>query len=127
MVATLDDTKRNAIAAKLADMKLIQQLLIENEQLFLRETTDGEVADNIRRMLDDDNKNQGILETVIVQYGIHGQPDRTVQDLVQQVRQWMQGNQLSFYEKVFQHELLKHQQVMNGLTIHKAAQKLVQM
>ncbi|HLO84498.1 MAG TPA: hemerythrin domain-containing protein [Nostocaceae cyanobacterium] len=124
MVATLDDTKRNAIAAKLADMKLIQQLLIENEQLFLRETTDGEVADNIRRMLDDDNKNQGILETVIVQYGIHGQPERTVQDLVQQVRQLMQGSELSFYEKVFQHELLKHQQVMNGLTIHKAAQRV---
>lgn len=30
MVTTLDDTKRNAIAMKLADMKLIQQLLIEN-------------------------------------------------------------------------------------------------
>jgi hemerythrin superfamily protein len=122
MVVTLDDTKRNAIAAKLADMKLIQQLLIENEQLFLRETTEGEVADNIRRMLDDDHKNQGILDTVIVQYGIQNQPDRTVQNLVEQVRQWMQGTELSFYEKVFQHELLKHQQVMNGLTIHKAAQ-----
>ncbi|HLP90543.1 MAG TPA: hemerythrin domain-containing protein [Nostocaceae cyanobacterium] len=124
MVASLDDTKRNAIAVKLADMKLIQQLLIENEQLFLRESTDGDISENIRRMLDDDQKNLGVIDTVIVQYGIHGEPASTIQQLVDQIRQWMQGNELSFYQKVFQHELLKHQQVMSGVLIHKAAQKV---
>ncbi|YAF98192.1 MAG: hemerythrin domain-containing protein [Nodularia sp. CChRGM 3473] len=124
MVSTLDDTKRNAIAIKLADMKLIQQLLIENEQLFLRESTDSEISDRIRKMLDDDQKNQGVLETVIVQYGIHGDPKQTIQEMVNKIRQLMQGSELSFYEKVFQHELLKHQQVMSGVTIHKAAQKV---
>ncbi len=44
MVATLDDTKRNAIATKLANMKAVQQLLIQNEQLFLRESSDGEIS-----------------------------------------------------------------------------------
>lgn len=124
MVASLDDTKRNAIAVKLADMKLIQQLLIENEQLFLRESTDGDISENIRRMLDDDQKNLGVIDTVIVQYGIHGEPASTIQQLVDQIRQWMQGSELSFYQKVFQHELLKHQQVMSGVLIHKAAQKV---
>ncbi|MFM2062012.1 MAG: hypothetical protein RLZZ507_1682 [Cyanobacteriota bacterium] len=124
MVATLDDTKRNAIAVKLADMKLLQQLVIDNEERFLRESTDKEIAENIRRMLDDDRKNQGILDTVVVQYGIQKNADSTVQQMVQTVRQFMQGNELSFFEKVFQHELLKHQQVMNGLTIHKAAQRV---
>ncbi|MBW4555402.1 MAG: hemerythrin domain-containing protein [Trichormus sp. ATA11-4-KO1] len=124
MVSTLDDTKRNAIAIKLADMKLIQQLLIENEQLFLRESTDSEISDRIRKMLDDDQKNQGVLETVIVQYGIHGDPRQTIQEMVNKIRQLMQGSELSFYEKVFQHELLKHQQVMSGVIIHKAAQKV---
>ncbi|TAF10656.1 MAG: DNA nickase [Nostocales cyanobacterium] len=124
MVATLDDTKRNAIAVKLADIKLLQQLIIDNEEQFLRESSDGEIADSIRRMLDDDRKNQGILDTVVVQYGIQKEPDSTVQHVVQTVRQFMQGNELSFFEKVFQHELLKHQQVMNGLTIHKAAQRV---
>ncbi|MBD2570439.1 hemerythrin domain-containing protein [Anabaena lutea] len=124
MVATLDDTKRNAIAVKLADMKLLQQLLIQNEELFLRESADREVTDNIRKMLDDDRKNQGILETVVIQYGIQKEADTTVQEMVNTVRQLMQGNELSFFEKVFQHELLKHQQVMNGLTIHKAAQRV---
>jgi hemerythrin superfamily protein len=122
MVATLDDTKRNAIATKLADMKLIQQLLIDNEQQFLRETNDNEIADRLRKMLEDDQKNQGILDTVVVQYGIQSQPERTIQEMVNKLRQLMQGRELSFYEKVFQHELLKHQQVMSGLTIHKAAQ-----
>ncbi|MBD2294613.1 hemerythrin domain-containing protein [Anabaena sphaerica FACHB-251] len=124
MVATLDDTKRNAIAVKLADMKLLQQLFIQNEELFLRECTDGEVADSIRKMLDDDRKNQGILDTVVIQYGIQKDADSTAQQMVQTIRQLMQGNELSFFEKVFQHELLKHQQVMNGITIHKAAQKV---
>jgi hemerythrin superfamily protein len=124
MVSTLDDTKRNAIAKKLADMKLVQQLIIENEQLFMRESTDNEITDRFRKMLEDDQKNQGILETVIVQYGIQQQPNNTVQEMVNLTRKLMQGSELSFYEKVFQHELLKHQQTMSGLTIHKAAQKV---
>jgi len=124
MVVTLDDTKRDAIAAKLGDIKLIQQLLIQNEELFLRESTDNEISNTFHRMLEDDRKNLGILDTVIVQYGIQREAEQNVQQLAQKVRQLMQGNELSFYEKVFQHELLKHQQVMNGLTIHKAAQKV---
>ncbi|AFZ22477.1 hypothetical protein Cylst_0099 [Cylindrospermum stagnale PCC 7417] len=124
MVYTLDDTKRNAIATKLGDMKLLQQLLIENEQLFLRESTDSEISQRIQDMLNDDQKNLGVLDTVIVQYGIHKEPNRTVQQEVEKVRELMQGSELSLYEKVFKHELLKHQQVMTGLLIHKAAQRV---
>ncbi|MBE9198693.1 MULTISPECIES: hemerythrin domain-containing protein [unclassified Nodularia (in: cyanobacteria)] len=124
MVSSLDDTKRNAIAVKLANMKLIQQLFIENEQLFLRESTDAEISDRIRKMLEDDQKNQGVLETVMVQYGIQQQPEQIVQEMSNKIRKLMQGSELSFYEKIFQHELLKHQQVMSGVTIHKAAQKV---
>lgn len=124
MVATLDDTKRNAIAVKLADMKLLQQLIIDNEERLLRECSDREIANTLRRMVDDDRKNKGILETVLVQYGIHKDAESTVQEMVGKVHQLMQSNELSFFEKIFQHELLKHQQVMNGITIHKAAQKV---
>ncbi|QLE55005.1 hemerythrin domain-containing protein [Nostoc sp. TCL26-01] len=124
MVSTLDDAKRNAIAVKLADAKLLQQLLIENEQQFLREASDKEISDRIRNFLEDDQKNLGVLETVIVQYGIQKEPRQTVRELVDKVRQLMKGSELSFYEKVSQHELLKHQQVMSGLLIHKAAQKV---
>jgi hemerythrin superfamily protein len=124
MVATLDDTKRSAIATKLADMKALQQLLIQNEQLFLKQINDSEISKRFQDMLNDDQKNLGILETVIVQYGVHGEPKDTIQQMVQKLGQLMQGSELSLYEKVFQHELLKHQQVMSGLTIHKASQKV---
>ncbi|MBF2066295.1 MAG: hemerythrin domain-containing protein [Calothrix sp. C42_A2020_038] len=124
MVATLDDTKRSAIGMKLADMKALQELIIENEQLFLRESTDSEISERFRKMLEDDQKNIGILDTVIVQYGIQSQPEKTVTQMIETVKKLMQASELSFYEKVFQHELLKHQQTMSGLTIHKAAQKV---
>lgn len=124
MVATLDDTKRSAIAIKLADVKVLQQLLIENEQQFIKEVNDPEVRDRIQDMLNDDQKNLDVLETVIGQYGIQAKPKETISEMVKKVRELMQGSKLSLYEKVFQHELLKHQQVMSGLTIHKAAQKV---
>jgi len=38
-MATLDDTKRNAIASKLADMKAIQELLISAEQQLMKSMT----------------------------------------------------------------------------------------
>lgn len=76
MVATLDDTKRNAIAVKLASIKALQQLVIENEQSLLREGLDAEIADRIRNFLKDDEKNIGVLETVIGQYGIQAEPKK---------------------------------------------------
>ncbi|MBD0387540.1 MAG: DNA nickase, partial [Nostoc sp. C3-bin3] len=78
MVATLDDTKRNAIAIKLASLKALQQLVIENEQSLLSQGLDAEIADRIRNFLNDDEKNLGVLETVIGQYGIQAEPKNTV-------------------------------------------------
>ncbi|UBF25849.1 hemerythrin domain-containing protein [Kovacikia minuta CCNUW1] len=122
MVMSLEDTKRTAIGSKLADMKEIQNLLISNEQGLISAINDSEVRDRLTKMLEDDRKNLGIIDTVIVQYGVKAQPKETVQKLVEKVQQLMQGSELNLYEKVFQHELLKHQQTMTGLLVHKAAQ-----
>ena len=122
MVSTLDDTKRQAIAMKLADMKALQNLLISNEQKFIQEISDNDVRKRIQDMLDDDQKNLGILDTVIVQYGVKSEPKETVQKLIQETDKLMQGSELTLFEKVAQHELLKHKQTMAGLLIHKAAQ-----
>lgn len=122
MVMTLDDTKRMAIASKLADMKELQNLLIANEQRFISEVADDDIRDRFRDMLNDDQKNIGILDTVIVQYGVKSEPRQTVTKMVQEIQKLMGGSELNLYEKVFQHELLKHQQTMTGLLIHKAAQ-----
>lgn len=122
MVATLEDTKRQAIATKLADMKALQNLLIANEQLFINSCNDSELAQRFRDMLEDDRKNLGVLETVIVQYGIQTEPKDTSTKMIEEVQKLMQGSELTLFEKVGQHELLKHKQTMAGLLVHKAAQ-----
>jgi len=124
MVATLDDTKRNAIAVKLASIKALQQLVIENERSLLSQGLDSEIGDRIRNFLNDDEKNLGILETVIGQYGIQAEPKKNVTEFIEKARELFKGSELSLYEKVSQHELLKHQLVMSGLIVHKAAQKI---
>ena len=122
MVSTLDDTKRSAIASKLADMKAIQELLMTTEQQLLSEVNDDEIANDIRKMHESDQKNMGVLDTVIVQYGVKGEPKETTQQLVEKTKQLMSGSELTPYEKVTQFELLKHGQVMAGIVVHKAAQ-----
>jgi hemerythrin superfamily protein len=124
MVTTLTDSKRAAIAEKLADMRAVQNLLIANEQRFIQECNNDEIRDRFRNMLEDDQKNLGVLETAITQYGIQAQPSNETTQMLQQTEKLMQGSELSFYKKVFQHELLKHAQAMSGIIIHKAAQKV---
>lgn len=122
MVTTLDDAKRMAIASKLADMKEVQNLLISNEQTLMSACNDEDIRKRLSDMLRDDQKNMGILDTVIVQYGVQGEPKSTTQEMVKTVQKLMQGSELSLYEKFVQHELLKHAQTMSGLLVHKAAQ-----
>jgi hypothetical protein len=119
---TLTDEKRTAIAEKLADMKQIQNLIIEDERQFLQECNDSEIRERLEKMLSDDRKNLGILETVITQYGIQSKPKEKVQKMVQHAEEMMKSSDLTIYEKVAQHELIKHGQVMSGLIVHKAAQ-----
>lgn len=122
MVSTLDDTKRSAIATKLAEMKAIQELLITTEQQLLTEVSEPEIVNDIRKMLESDQKNIGIIDTVVVQYGVKGQPKQTTQQLVEKTKELMQGSDLTTYEKTVQFELLKHGQTMAGIIVHKAAQ-----
>jgi len=124
MVTTLDDTKRMMIGTKLADIRAIQELIIANEQRFISEINDQNIRHRFQEMIKDDQKNLGILDTVIVQYGIKAEPKNTITEFVNKLQQLMSGSELSIFEKVFQHELLKHQQVMSGLLVHKAAQKV---
>jgi hemerythrin superfamily protein len=122
MVVTLDDTKRIAIAQKLADIKEIQNLIISSEQKLMGEITDEEIRKRLQDFIQDDQKNIGVLDTVIVQYGVKSEPRETAQKLVEQVQKLMEGSELTIFEKVAQLELLKHKQAMSGLLVHKAAQ-----
>jgi hemerythrin superfamily protein len=122
MPATLTDQKRTAIAEKLADMKAIQGLIIENEEQFLNQCSDAELRERLEDMLEDDRKNLEIVETAITQYGIQAEPRNTVQEMMNKAKGMVSSTDMSLYEKMAQHELLKHGQVVSGLVVHKAAQ-----
>jgi hemerythrin superfamily protein len=122
MPVTLDNAKRTAIGSKLADLKAIQELLISTEQQLLSEVNDDQIRSDVQKMLESDQKNLGILDTVLVQYGVKAEPKDTVKQLVEKTKPMMQSSELSLYDKVIQFELLKHGQVMSGIVIHKAAQ-----
>ncbi|MGF1479487.1 MAG: hemerythrin domain-containing protein [Cyanophyceae cyanobacterium] len=122
MVTTLNDPKRLAIAQKLADLKTTQDLVIANEQKLIEDCPEPEIRERLQSMLEDDRKNRGVLETVIVEYGIQSDPNDMTQKFVEQSEQMMSKDQLTYYQKLAQHELLKHGQTMNGIVIHKAAQ-----
>jgi hemerythrin superfamily protein len=124
MPVTLDNAKRTALGSKLADIKAVQNLLIANEQKFLSEIKDQDIRDRIQAMIGDDQKNLGILDTIIVQYGVQAEPKESITQMVSKIDELMSGSELTIYEKIFQHELLKHQQTMSGLIVHKAAQKI---
>ena len=123
MAATLDATKKNAIARKLADLKVLQNLMISNEQKLL-EATKGEkrVTDSITDMLEDDRKSIGAIEESIKDLEMSSEPSDSVKGMVDTIEKVMSGSELDLYEKILQHEGLKHQLVMTGLLIHKAAQ-----
>ncbi len=122
MVSTLDDVKRAAIAAKLADMKAVQNLLIANEQQLISACSDADMRKRLQDMLDDDQKNLGVLDTVMIEYGVKGEPHSYTQNMVEQAQTMMQNSDMPLYTKVAQHELLKHAQVMAGLLVHKCGQ-----
>jgi hypothetical protein len=122
MVATLDDTKRMMIGERLADLKAVQNLIIANDQKLLAACHDADIRDRLQNMLQDDQKNLGIIETVIVQYGIPSEPSAATKTFTQQSEQTMAGDEFTFYQKLLHHELMKHGQTMNGIMIHKAAQ-----
>lgn len=123
MAATLDTTQKNAIATKLEDMKVLQNLMISNEEKLLEATKGNErVTDSITDMLEDDRKSIGAIEEAITELETSSQPSDTVSGMVDTIEKIMSGSELDLYEKILQHEGLKHQLVMTGLLIHKAAQ-----
>ncbi|ACB51146.1 conserved hypothetical protein [Crocosphaera subtropica ATCC 51142] len=122
MPATLNDTKRSAIAMKLADMQAIQQLIIDNEETLLSQCNEKSLVKRLEDMLEDDRKNLEIVKTAITQYGIQSEPKESVQEMVDKAKNVNARSDMSLYEKLAHHELLKHGQIVSGLVVHKAAQ-----
>jgi hemerythrin superfamily protein len=122
MSVQLEDNKRTAIAGKLAEMKAFQNLIIANEEILIQACSDREISNRLEDFVRDDRKNLGIIDTVIVQYGVKAEPSQKVQEEIEMVSEMMQDSELTVFDKVAKHELLKHAQTMSGLLVHKAAQ-----
>ena len=123
MAANVDTVQKNAIATKLADMKVLQNLMISNEEKLLEATKGNEkVTSSITDMLEDDRKSIAAIEEAITELEVSSQPSDTVTGMKETIEKLMSGSELDLYEKILQHEGLKHQLVMTGLLIHKAAQ-----
>lgn len=123
MAATLDESKMKSIATKLADMKAIQAQLISNEQKLMSAVSgDQEITDRLQDMMKDDQENLGTIEQAIAKMGMSAEPTEKTQKYVESLEGLMSGNEISLYDKASQHEALKHQLVMIGLVLHKAAQ-----
>ena len=122
MVTTLNDTKRLAIGERLADLRAFQNLIISNDQKLIDACPYEDIRERLQNMLSDDQKNIGIIDTVIVQYGIQTEPSAATKIFIPQFEQMMSGDEFTFYQKLIHHELMKHGQAMSGIMIHKAAQ-----
>ncbi|AFZ35664.1 hypothetical protein Sta7437_2114 [Stanieria cyanosphaera PCC 7437] len=112
------------LETKLADLKLFQNVLIECAQKLMAATDDQTIRERLEKMITSDRENLGSIEKAIAQVGSTAQPRDITQKHAEKVSQMMDGSELTLYDKFFQFELLKHQQTMNGLVIHKVAQSL---
>lgn len=112
------------IATKLGDLKLFQNVLLENEKKLMAATDDDKIRERLEKMVSQDAENLGVIEQAIAKLGTNVEPRDITQKHAEKVGQMMSGSELTTYDKFFQLELLKHQQTMTGLVLHKAAQSL---
>ncbi len=112
------------LATKLADLKLFQNVLIESAQKLMAETDDSTIRERLEKIVKSDRENLPKIEEAISKFGTRAEARDITQKHAEAVTKMMNGSELTPYDKFFQFELLKHQQTMTGLVLHKAAQSL---
>lgn len=112
------------LATKLADLKLFQSVLIKIEEKLVGATKDDTIRERLQKMLDSDRENMTKIETAVAKSGTSATSRDITQQHVDKVQQMMGSSDLTLYDKFFQLELLKHQQTMTGLVLHKVGQSL---
>ncbi len=112
------------LATKLADLKLFQNVLLDVEQKLIAETDDHTIRERLEGIISSDRENLGTIEEAISKSGTTAEPRDITQQHAQKVGQMISGSELTIYDKFLQLELLKHQQTMTGLVLHKVAQSL---
>jgi len=112
------------LGTKLADMKLFQNVLINSEQKLMTATNDSTIRERLEGMMKSDRDNLSTIDEAILKSKLKAESRGLTQEYAQKIEQMMDSSELSLYDKFFQLELLKHQQTMSGLVVHKVAQSL---
>lgn len=112
------------LATKLADLKLFQTVLIEIEQTLMTATNDNTIRERLEGIVKSDRDNLSVIDEAIAKSGTSASSRDITQQHADKVTELINGSAMSLYDKFFQLELLKHQQSMTGLVIHKVAQSL---
>jgi hypothetical protein len=73
-------------------------------------------------MLEDDHKNLDIVKLPLPSTVFRLSLNPLCRSWLAEQKDTLSNSELSLYEKMAQHELLKHGQVVSGLVVHKAAQ-----
>lgn len=119
----INASQLNVIANKLADMYKLQTLMIANEEKLMQATVgDSEIIERLNTMLSDDRANLQTLQAAMNKLGVPGEASAKVEEVSSKIEEMMAGSELALYEKFIQQEALKHQLVMTGILVHKAAQ-----
>ena len=124
LLETIAMSDMTTLSTKLADLKLFQNTLIEIAQKLMSETDDAKIRERLEGMIKSDRENLIPINEAIAKLGSHAEPRDITQKHAAKVLEMMSGSELTPYDKFFQFELLKHQQTMTGLVLHKAAQSL---
>ncbi|MEO1297917.1 MAG: hemerythrin HHE cation-binding protein [Cyanobacteria bacterium J06636_16] len=115
---------KTTLATQLADLELFQTVLIESEQKLMAATDDSTIRERVEGMVKSDRDNLNTIKDIAVKGGMTADARSITQEYADKVRQMMDGSDLTLYDKFFQLELMKHQQTMTGLVLHKVAQSL---
>lgn len=122
-ISVINTSQLQVIADKLADMQALQTLMISNEEKLIQASAgDPDIVERLTEMLKDDRDSIATLQEAMSKLGVPGTASDKVQEVIGKIEEMMAGSKLALYEKFMQHEALKHQLVMTGLLVHKAAQ-----
>ncbi|MGB3615709.1 MAG: hypothetical protein WBA10_18075 [Elainellaceae cyanobacterium] len=112
------------LATKLADLKLFQSTIIGIEQKLMAQVDDSTIRERLEGMLTSDRENLSSIEQAIAKSGAKASSRDITQRHADKVTEMTDSSDLTLYDKFFQLEMLKHQQAMTGLVLHKVAQSL---
>ena len=117
-------SQREGIAGELADIKARQALIVEYDNWLLTEVDDDEFRDDVREIIDEDDRNYKLIESIELNHGVRVEPKLATVDHITLGRNILEGNEYSLLEKIAEYGLLKQMQVNCGHLVHKSAQAM---